>query len=75
MAGRKVPEGSPEKNAPERAPELRPVEAWAHIQKTPRAVLAGMMAHAGWKAGRTVTEAEYHKAMAGFLDAPAEGRR
>ncbi len=50
------------------APEaLLSIEALQEKHKTPAAVLAGVKTQTGWRAGKSVTEADYLAASSKFL--------
>lgn len=56
-------------------PKLMAVGEMAGIRGTRPELLMGVMAFMGWKAGRSVTAAEYDAAVEAFRKAPADGRK
>lgn len=63
------------KPAAETPPELLTIEELKRINKTPDRVFEGMKAAENWKTGKSVTQADYEKALKGFLESPMEGKK
>lgn len=75
MANRKTPgAGTPAQMEQLTAsPSVFTVEQLRSEKKIPRAVFAGVCAAQGWKPGKTVTEAEFLRAIEKFTSAPMSG--
>ena len=63
------------KPAAETPPELLTIEELKRINKTPDRVFEGMKAAENWKTGKSVTQADYVKALKGFLESPIGGKK
>lgn len=56
-------------------PELLSIEELKEKYKTPDKVFNGIKAAENWRAGKAVTEADYQKALDGFMKAPMSGKK
>ena len=55
------------------SPKVFAIEQLRSEKRISRAVFAGVCAAQGWKAGKTVTEAEFLEAVKKFTSAPMSG--
>ncbi len=77
MANKKIPGATTtaqaEQTATTEAPKAFTIEQLRSEKKVNRAIFAGVCAAQGWKAGKTVTEAEFLAAVKQFTGAPMSG--
>ncbi|NPV89816.1 MAG: hypothetical protein HPY50_03445 [Firmicutes bacterium] len=59
----------------ETPPELLSIEELKRRNRTPDRVFEGMKAAENWKTGKSVTQADYEKALKGFLESPMGGKK
>lgn len=59
----------------ETPPELLSIEELKRRNQTPDRAFAGMKAAENWKTGKSVTQADYEKALKGFLESPMGGKK
>ncbi|WP_346298515.1 hypothetical protein [Alistipes sp.] len=65
--------GQPTASPGAEAPKVETIEQLRSEKNVNRAVFAGVCAAEGWKPGKTVTEAEFLKAVERFNSAPMSG--
>lgn len=56
-------------------PELLSIEELKEKNKTPNRVFEGIKAAENWRSGKAVTEADYQKALDGFMKSPMGGKK
>lgn len=73
MANKQTTGTPAQSERPAGSPKVFTIEQLYSEKRISRAVFAGVCAAQGWKAGKTVTEAEFLEAVEKFTSAPMSG--